>query len=135
MSLMTMTCPPNSTINFSLTQVDDIITTGSTMLKAIEAVNKAGASEVYAWATHGVRHTENNVPQKLMEIDGLKYLLISNSVAVPKANTEGETRENVTCPKIRKLSIAPLLSEAVSRALNNESLRNVMDMKLEETDK
>ena len=115
-------------------QVDDIITTGSTMIKAINAVNNAGASEVYAWATHGVRHIENNVPQKLQEIDGLKYMLISNSVAELK-QADDESGEKSKCSKIKKLSIAPLLSEAVSRALNHESIRTILDMKLKDTDK
>jgi ribose-phosphate pyrophosphokinase len=104
------------------------------MIKAIKAVNNAGASEVYAWTTHGVRHTENKVQQKLQDLDGLKYLLLSNSVAETKVQgeeTEGEQR----CTKIRKLSIAPLLSEAVSRALNHESIRHILDMKVGETDK
>lgn len=99
------------------------------MMKAINAVKDGGASEVYAWATHGVCHTENNVPQKLAEMDGLKYMLISNSVAEPKDKAE------VVGGKIRKLSIAPLLSEAVSRALNHESIRTILDMKLGESDK
>lgn len=117
-------------INHSHVQVDDIITTGSTMIKAINAVNEGGASEVYAWATHGVCHAENNVPQKLAKIDGLKYMLISNSVAESKDKAAVESNG-----KIRKLSIAPLLSEAVSRALNHESIRTILDMKLSETDK
>lgn len=70
---------------------------------------------------------ENDVHQKLDQMDGLKYLLISNSVA---ANKEKEVSS-----KIRKLSIAPLLSEAVARALHNESIRTILDMKLGETDK
>lgn len=100
------------------------------MIKAINAVNQGGASEVYAWATHGVCHAENNVPQKLAKIDGLKYMLISNSVAESKDKAAVESNG-----KIRKLSIAPLLSEAVSRALNHESIRTILDMKLSETDK
>ena len=106
------------------------------MIKAINTVNSAGASEVYAWATHGVRHIENNVPQKLEEIDGLKYMLISNSVAETKPNEAEEGSEGKSgCSKIKKLSIAPLLSEAVSRALNHESIRTILDMKLKDTDK
>ena len=57
------------------------------MRNAIEMVGKSGASEVYAWATHGVIHLpENDIPQKIQDMDCLKYLLISNSVAI--ANTD-----------------------------------------------
>ena len=96
------------------------------MRNAIEAVNKAGADCVYAWATHGVLHLpENDAPEKIQSMPGLKYLLISNSVT--------QTRE--LPPKIRLLSIAPLLSEALARALHNESISSMMDVKLSNSEK
>ncbi|KAL7498375.1 hypothetical protein ACHAWT_006334 [Skeletonema menzelii] len=99
--------------------VDDIINTGSTLKGAIDAVHKSGASEVYAWATHGVFHNpENNAPEMFQEIEGLKYMLISNSV----------TNNRDLPPKIRTLSIAPLLSEAVVRSLHSESIMTMLDV-------
>eukprot|EP00573_Skeletonema_grethae_P005700 CAMPEP_0201692336 /NCGR_PEP_ID=MMETSP0578-20130828/5258_1 /ASSEMBLY_ACC=CAM_ASM_000663 /TAXON_ID=267565 /ORGANISM="Skeletonema grethea, Strain CCMP 1804" /LENGTH=574 /DNA_ID=CAMNT_0048177695 /DNA_START=110 /DNA_END=1834 /DNA_ORIENTATION=+ len=99
--------------------VDDIINTGSTLKGAIEAVHKSGASEVYAWATHGVFHNpENNAPEMFQELEGLKYMLISNSV----------TNNRDLPPKIRTLSIAPLLSEAVVRSLHSESIMSMLDV-------
>ena len=51
------------------------------MRNAIDMVDKSGASEVYAWSTHGVLHLpENDAPEKIQDMDCLKYLLISNSV-------------------------------------------------------
>ena len=97
--------------------VDDIINTGGTMRKAIEVVNQSGASDIYAWATHGVLHLpENEAPEKIQQMDCLNYLLISNSVAV----------ERELPSKIRKLSIAPLLAESVARALHCESIRSIL---------
>ncbi len=58
------------------------------------------------------------MPKKIGEMDCLKYLLISNSVAI-----ERELPEN-----IRKLSIAPLLAEAVARALHGESIRTILNV-------
>lgn len=99
--------------------VDDIVNTGSTLKGAIEAVHKSGASEVYAWATHGVFHNpNNNAPEMFQEIEGLKYMLISNSV----------TNNRDLPPKIRILSIAPLLSEAVARSLHSESIMTMLDV-------
>eukprot|EP00984_Skeletonema_dohrnii_P021378 scaffold10670_cov103-Skeletonema_dohrnii-CCMP3373.AAC.3 len=99
--------------------VDDIINTGSTLKGAIEAVHKSGASEVYAWATHGVFHNpENNAPEMFQEIECLKYMLISNSV----------TNNRDLPPKIRTLSIAPLLAEAVVRSLHSESIMTMLDV-------
>lgn len=85
------------------------------MIKAINALNNAGASEVYAWATHGVLHMpENDVHQKLEQADGLKYLLISNSVAA--------TKEKEVSSKIRKQQTSFSLSPQ-SQTLRGQSLR------------
>ncbi len=98
------------------TRIDDIINTGGTIRNAIEMVSRSGASEVYAWATHGVLHLPNNTaPQKIQDTDCLKYLLVSNSVAVDRELPE----------KIRKLSIAPLLAESVARSLHSESISTI----------
>ena len=98
------------------TRIDDIINTGGTMRNAIETVGRSGASEVYAWATHGVLHLPNNdAPQKIQDMDCLKYLLVSNSVAVDRELPK----------KIRKLSIAPLLAESVARSLHSESISTI----------
>ncbi|KAL7536224.1 hypothetical protein ACHAXR_009551 [Thalassiosira sp. AJA248-18] len=106
--------------------VDDIVNTGGTLRTAIEMADKSGASEVYAWATHGVLHRpENDTPEKIQEMDCLKYLLISNSVAI----------ERDLPPKIRKLSIAPLLAESVARALHSESISTMMNMKAGKSEK
>lgn len=99
--------------------VDDIVNTGSTMKTAIEAVHNSGAAEVYAWATHGVFNLpQNKAPEMFQEIEGLKYMLISNSV----------TNNRELPPKIRTLSIAPLLSEAVARSLHSESIMAMLDV-------
>jgi len=96
--------------------VDDIINTGGTMRNAIRMVSDAGAESVYAWATHGVLHLpENDAPEKIKELDCLKYLLISNSVTIDRELPS----------KIRQLSIAPLLAEAVVRAFHNDSITSI----------
>lgn len=100
--------------------VDDIISTGGTMRGAIDTVNKSGASEIYAWATHGVLHLpENDAPEKIQDMDCLNFLLISNSVAIDRELP----------PKIRKLSIAPLLAESVARSLHSDSISTMMTVK------
>lgn len=96
------------------------------MRNAIEMVDRAGASEIYSWATHGVLHLLNNdAPEKIQDLDCLKYLLISNSVAI----------ERDLPPKIRKLSIAPLLAEAVARSYHSESISAMLNVKAPGSDK
>lgn len=95
------------------------------MLNAIDMVGKSGASEVYAWATHGVIHLpENDIPQKIQDMGCLKYLLISNSVAIERELPE----------KIRKLSIAPLLAESVARSLHSDSIKAILSVTRTDTD-
>mmetsp|Transcript_26286 Transcript_26286/g.52346 ORF Transcript_26286/g.52346 Transcript_26286/m.52346 type:complete len:777 (+) Transcript_26286:185-2515(+) len=99
--------------------VDDIINTGGTMRSAVNMLNEAGAESIYAWATHGViQNPEIDTPQKIQDMPELEYLLISNSVAIDRELP----------PKIRSLSVAPLLAEAVARALHNESISRMMDV-------
>lgn len=99
--------------------VDDIINTGATMRNAIETVGRSGASEVYAWATHGALHgSNNNAPEMMDKLDGLKYLLVSNSVAVDRDLPK----------KVRTLSIAPLLAESIARSLHSESISTMLDI-------
>jgi ribose-phosphate pyrophosphokinase len=97
--------------------IDDIINTGSTMRNAIETMSKSGASEIYAWATHGALQN-NSTPEMLDTLDDLKYLLVSNSVAVDRDLPK----------KIRILSIAPLLAESVARSLHSESISTMLDI-------
>jgi len=97
--------------------IDDIISTGSTLTNAINLLKDNGADEVYAYATHALFSDENtNVPEKLQALDALDFLLISNTVSSSK-----------TLPtKIRTLTVAPLLAEAISRSLHNESITEIL---------
>ncbi|HNR11886.1 MAG TPA: ribose-phosphate pyrophosphokinase [Thermodesulfobacteriota bacterium] len=91
--------------------VDDMIDTGGTMVQAAEALARNGAQEVYACCTHAV-------------LSGSAVEKINNSVIeeVIVTNTIPLSDEKKKCRKVKVLSVAGLLSEAVRRIHCDESV-------------
>jgi ribose-phosphate pyrophosphokinase len=96
--------------------VDDLIATGSSLLEAVEALKKAGAKEVYATVSHGV--LSGNAIANIDKCKSLKELIITDSIPF----TNGKHH-----PKIKVLSIAPLLAEAIWRIHREESVSSLFD--------
>jgi ribose-phosphate pyrophosphokinase len=96
--------------------IDDIVDSGGTICNAADALLREGAKDVCAYATHGVLSGG-----AVARIKGskLKSLVISDSIAV--------TEEVAKCSSIRRISIAPLIGEAMRRINNEESVSSLFD--------
>ena len=96
--------------------IDDIVDSGGTICNAAEALLKNGAKDVCAYATHGVLSGG-----AVARIAGskLKSMVVTDSIAA--------TEEQRKCPNIRRISIAPLIGEAIKRINHEESVSSLFD--------
>lgn len=83
--------------------IDDMISTGGTLVLAAKLLKERGADHVYAAATHGI-FAGNALP--LISDSPIERLFISDSIPLPT----GEMRD-----LIEVVSVAPLLAEAITR--------------------
>lgn len=96
--------------------IDDIVDSAGTLCNAAAALKAAGAEDVVAYVTHGVLSGG-----AVARVDGsqLKELVITDSIMGTDAVTASA--------KIRQLSIAPLLGEAVKRISDESSVSSLFD--------
>ena len=96
--------------------VDDLIATGSSLIEAVGALKKAGAKTIRAAISHGV--LSDPALTRVEDCKNLEELLITDSI--PLANHKKH-------PRIRVLSIAELLGEAIKRIHREESVSSLFD--------
>jgi ribose-phosphate pyrophosphokinase len=96
--------------------LDDIVDSGGTICNAAEALLGKGAKAVYAYASHGV--LSGGAVARIRD-SKLKSMVITDSIAA----TEDVTK----CANIRRISIAPLLGEAIERISNEKSVSSLFD--------
>ncbi|MFO0808725.1 MAG: ribose-phosphate pyrophosphokinase [Gemmataceae bacterium] len=89
---------------------DDMISTGGSVVGAAEIAMRFGAKEVLACATHAV--FPGNAADKLRD-SPLKEVVVTDTIPVPAEKTFA---------KLRVLSVAPLLADAIKRIHANESV-------------
>ncbi|MBI3991612.1 MAG: ribose-phosphate pyrophosphokinase [Candidatus Omnitrophica bacterium] len=93
--------------------VDDMVTTAGSLVTAADALVKEGANEIYAFASHGVLA---DPALERLEKSVIKELVVTDSIPVP--NTKRH-------PKLKILTIAPLLGEAIGRIHREESVSSL----------
>ncbi len=99
----------------NLVIVDDIIDTAGTLIKAVRALKDEGAKEISAACTHGVFSPP---AIEILREKAIKEVVITNTIPLPK-----EKR----LAKIKVLSVAPLLGEAIKRIHKGESVSSLFD--------
>jgi len=95
--------------------IDDIVDSGGTLINAAEALLKAGAIEVSAYITHGVL---SEGAAERVAASKLKELVITDSIM--------ETDGVKAAKNIRRISIAPLMGEAIARTASEQSVSSLL---------
>jgi ribose-phosphate pyrophosphokinase len=90
--------------------VDDLISTGGTLVGVSHALREEGATSVRVLATHGV--LAGDAVAKLVN-SPIEEIVITDSVPLPPEKQH---------PKIKVLSVAPLLAEAILRVHEDRSV-------------
>lgn len=90
--------------------VDDMISTGGTLVEAAHALLDRGAHKVYACATHGVFADE---AMNIIKSSDLVETIVTNTI--PQSPTSLDSR-------VRTISVAPLFAEAIMRIHKDLSL-------------
>ena len=96
--------------------IDDIVDSGGTLCNAAAALKQQGAVEVFAYCTHGV--LSGGAAARVSKSE-LSELVVTDSIWTGEADPKGS--------KIRRLTIAPLLAEAVKRISDEASVSSLFD--------
>ncbi|MFD1789640.1 ribose-phosphate pyrophosphokinase [Sphingomonas floccifaciens] len=96
--------------------IDDIVDSAGTLCNAAAALKAAGAEDVVAYVTHGVLSGG-----AVARVDGsaLSELVITDSI--------GNHETIAQSAKVRHLTIAPLLAEAIRRIADESSVSSLFD--------
>lgn len=94
--------------------VDDMIDTAGTIAEGAKAIFKAGAKIIIAGCTHGVL---SGPALKRLNEAPIDQVVVTNTIALNGKNQE--------CAKIKVLSVAPILGEAIKRIHSEESVSSL----------
>ena len=94
--------------------LDDEIARGSTVFELIDRLRERGVASIRVACTHGL--FTGDALRRLQEQDDVLEIICTNSVPLPK---------DKWVPKLRVLSIAPAMAEAMRRIHNGESVSSL----------
>ena len=96
--------------------VDDIIDSGGTIINAVNALIKNGANEVYVFISHAVLSGD---AAKKIKNSKIKKLVVTDTID----NSKKINNNN----KIEVLSVSSLMSEAIKRIANSNSVSDLFN--------
>lgn len=96
--------------------VDDIIATAGSIMEAVDALTKDGVKDVYAAASHGI--LSGPAISRIKNCAALKEVVITDSIPLTRAKRT---------PKIKVVTVASLLGEAIHRIHSEESISCLFD--------
>ncbi|MCH3915379.1 MAG: ribose-phosphate pyrophosphokinase [Acidaminococcaceae bacterium] len=95
--------------------VDDIVDTAGSLTEGAKALKKFGAKEVYACVTHPI--LTDPALSRIAQSE-IKELVVTNTIPLPP---------NKKHPKIKVLSVAPILAETILRIHNELSVSQLFE--------
>ena len=95
---------------------DDIVDSAGTLCNAAAAIMAAGATEVSAYVSHGVL---SGAARERVKASVLKELVVTDSIEGPQMDDKAG--------KIRQVTCAKLIGEAIRRIANEESVSKLFD--------
>ncbi|MEO6359463.1 MAG: ribose-phosphate pyrophosphokinase [Sphingomicrobium sp.] len=96
--------------------IDDIVDSAGTLCNAAAALKQQGADEVFAYSTHGVL---SGAAAARVGASELSELVVTDSIFTGEVDAKDG--------KIRRLTIAPLLAEAIRRIADESSVSSLFD--------
>lgn len=97
--------------------VDDMVDTAGSLTEGARALKKFGAKAIYACCTHPI--LTDPALSRIAQSD-ISELVVTNTIPLPPSKKH---------PKIKVLSIAPILAETILRIYNDWSVSQLFDIK------
>jgi len=95
--------------------VDDMIDTAGTLVEAAKTLRDHGAKKIYAFATHGI--LSGPAAERISECKELEAVVITDTIPLCDECSKVE--------KIKVLSTADILSKAIHRTFNHDSVSSL----------
>jgi ribose-phosphate pyrophosphokinase len=98
--------------------IDDLISSGTTLVRAAQACRARGATAVYGAASHGVFGSKSS---EILSDPALDQIVVTNSIPPFRLDSDLVRR------KLSVLDVAPLFAEAIRRVQTGESILELLE--------